>query len=72
MMESGPCRLGGGDAVFVIGYDEQARVNAFPHLAVYPPSRSLSQSAMPQWRDAPNGFAPWLIVGTVSWERSRS
>jgi phosphatidylglycerol lysyltransferase-like protein len=61
--------LGGDDAVFVIGRDEQGRVNGFLHLAVCPPSRSLSLSTMPRWRDTPNGFTAWLIVETVSWAR---
>jgi len=60
-------RLGGDDAVFVIGRDEQGRVNGFLHLAVCQPSRSLSLSTMPRWRDTPNGFTAWLIVEAVSW-----
>ena len=62
--------LDGDDAIFVIGHDEQGRVNGFLHLAVCQPSRSLSLSTMPRWRDAPNGFTAWLIVETVSWARS--
>lgn len=60
-------RLDGGDAVFVIGRDEQDRVNGFLHLAVCPASRSLSLSTMPRWRDTPNGFTAWLIVRGASW-----
>jgi lysyl-tRNA synthetase class 2 len=62
-------RLGGDSAVFVIGRDDQGRVNGFLHLAVCSPSRSLSLSTMPRWRDTPNGFSAWLIVETVSWAR---
>jgi lysyl-tRNA synthetase class 2 len=63
--------LGGDDAVFVIGRDEQGRVNGFLHLAVCPASRSLSLSTMPRSRDTPNGFTAWLIVETVWWARCR-
>ncbi|HUY46712.1 MAG TPA: DUF2156 domain-containing protein [Streptosporangiaceae bacterium] len=62
-------RLGGGDAVFVIGRDELGRITGFLHLAVCPPSRSLSLSTMPRWRDTPNGFTAWLIVAAASWAR---
>jgi lysyl-tRNA synthetase, class II len=64
-------RLGGGDAVFVIGYDECGRVNGFLHLAVCQTSRSLSLSTMPRWRDTPNGLTAWLIVEAVAWARCR-
>jgi lysyl-tRNA synthetase, class II len=60
-------RLGGADAVFVIGRDGLGRVNGFLHLAVCPASQSLSLSTMPRWRDTPNGFTAWLIVQAVSW-----
>jgi len=40
-----------------------------PHLAVCPPSQSLSLSTMPRRPDTPNGFTAWLIAGTVSWAR---
>jgi lysyl-tRNA synthetase class 2 len=64
-------RLDGDDAVFVIGRDEQGRISGFLHLAVCPPSRSLSLSTMPRRRDAPNGLTAWLITETVSWARDR-
>jgi hypothetical protein len=64
-------RLDGDDAVFVIGRDEQGRISGFLHLAVCPPSRSLSLSTMPRRRDAPNGLTAWLIVETVSWARGQ-
>jgi lysyl-tRNA synthetase, class II len=60
-------RLGGDDAMFVIGHDELGRVNGFLHLAVCQPSRSLSLSTMPRWRDTPNGLTAWLIVEAVWW-----
>ena len=41
-------RLGGDDAVFVIGRDPQGRVGGFLHLAVCSASRSLSLSTMPR------------------------
>ncbi|HEV3295391.1 MAG TPA: phosphatidylglycerol lysyltransferase domain-containing protein [Streptosporangiaceae bacterium] len=62
-------RLGGDDAAFVIGRDEQGRVSGFLHLAVCPASRSLSLSTMPRRPDTPNGFTAWLIVAAVSWAR---
>ncbi|MGE5131996.1 MAG: bifunctional lysylphosphatidylglycerol flippase/synthetase MprF [Gemmatimonadota bacterium] len=60
-------RLGGRDALFVIGRDAQGRVNGFLHLARCEASRSLSLSTMPRWRDTPNGFTAWLIVAAVRW-----
>jgi lysyl-tRNA synthetase class 2 len=63
--------LGGDNAVFVIGRDEQGRVQGFLHLAVCKASRSLSLSTMPRRRDAPNGLTAWLIVEAVSWARSQ-
>jgi lysyl-tRNA synthetase, class II len=60
-------RLDGSDAVFVIGRDDRGRVNGFLHLAVCQPSRSLSLSTMPRWRDTPNGFTAWLIVQAAGW-----
>lgn len=62
-------RLGGDDAVFVIGRDEQGGITGFLHLAVCFPSRSLSLSTMPRRRDAPNGFTAWLITEAVAWAR---
>jgi lysyl-tRNA synthetase, class II len=65
-----PFSLGGDDAMFVIGRDQQGRVSGFLHLAVCPASRSLSLSTMPRLRDTPNGFTAWLIVEAVSWARA--
>ncbi len=62
-------RLGGSDALFVIGRDPHGRVAGFLHLAACPASRSLSLSTMPRLRDTPNGFTAWLIVEAVSWAR---
>jgi len=64
-------RLCCDDAVFAIGRDELGRITGFLHLAVVPPSRSLSLSTMPRCRDAPNGFTAWLIVEAVSWARAK-
>ena len=62
-------RLGGSDALFVIGRDPHGRVAGFLHLAACLASRSLSLSTMPRLRDTPNGFTAWLIVEAVSWAR---
>jgi lysyl-tRNA synthetase class 2 len=63
--------LGGDDAVFVIGRDDQGQVNGFLHLAVCRPSQSLSLSTMPRWQETPNGFIAWLISDTVAWARGQ-
>ena len=65
-------RLGGNDAMFVIGRDPGGQVAGFLHLAVCPASRSLSLSTMPRRRDTPNGFTAWLIVKTVTWAHGNS
>jgi lysyl-tRNA synthetase class 2 len=59
--------LDGDDGVFVIGRDEQGRISGFLHLAVCPPSRSLSLSTMPRRPDVPNGLTAWLITEAVWW-----
>jgi len=64
-----PFRLGGDDALFVIGRDEHDDVAGFLHLAVCRPSRSLSLSSMPRRPDTPNGFNAWLIITAASWAR---
>lgn len=64
-----PFRLGGHDALFVTGRDEQDRVTGFLHLAVCQASQSLSLSSMPRRPSLPNGFNAWLIVTAVSWAR---
>jgi lysyl-tRNA synthetase, class II len=63
-------RLGGQDAAFVIGRDEQGQAAGFLHLALCPASRSLSLSTMPRVPGTPNGFTAWLITESVSWARS--
>jgi len=60
-------RLGGHDAMFVVGRDDQGRVAGYLHLAVCPSSRSLSLSSMPRRSETPNGFNAWLIANAVSW-----
>jgi lysyl-tRNA synthetase class 2 len=62
-------RLGGDDALFVIGRDSHGRVAGFLHIATCPASRSLSLSTMPRLRDTPNGFTAWLIAAAVEWAR---
>ncbi len=60
-------RLGGGDAVFMVGRDQDGRVAGCLHMAVCGATRSLSLSSMPRRSDTPNGFSAWLIVNAVSW-----
>ena len=62
-------RLGGTDAVFLIGRDADGRLAGCLHMAVCAPSRSLSLSSMPRRTGTPNGFSAWLIVNAVSWAR---
>jgi lysyl-tRNA synthetase, class II len=61
--------LGGNDAMFLIGRDENCRVAGCLHMAVCPPSKSLSLSSMPHRPETPNGFNAWLVVNAVSWAR---
>ena len=61
--------LGGSDAMFLIGRDEDCHVAGCLHLAVCPASRSLSLSSLPRRAATPNGFSAWLIVAAVSWAR---
>jgi lysyl-tRNA synthetase, class II len=62
-------RLGGSDAMFMIGRDENSQVAGCLHLAVCAASRSLSLSSIPRRPGTPNGFSAWLIVNAVSWAR---
>ena len=62
-------RLGGEDALFVVGRDPQGCVSGFLHLAVCRAGGSLSLSTMPRLAEVPNGFTSWLIVEAVSWAR---
>jgi lysyl-tRNA synthetase, class II len=62
-------RLGGTDAVFLIGRDADGRLAGCLHMAVCAQSRSLSLSSMPRRPGTPNGFSAWLIVNAVSWAR---
>ena len=62
-------RLGGADAVFLIGRDAGGQLAGCLHMAVCAPSRSLSLSSMPRKPGTPNGFSAWLIVNAVSWAR---
>ena len=62
-------RLGGADAVFVIGRDADGRLAGCLHMAVCASSRSLSLSSMPRTPGTPNGFSAWLIVNAVAWAR---
>ena len=60
-------RIGGDDALFVVGRDQAGRVAGFLHLAVCPASRSLSMSSMPRLPGTPNGFDAWLVTNAVAW-----
>jgi lysyl-tRNA synthetase, class II len=60
-------RLGGHDALFVVGRSPDGRVAGFLHLALCPAGGSLSLSSMPRLDDIPNGLTSWLIVETVRW-----
>jgi len=62
-------RLGGRDALFVLGRDADGALRGFLHLCVCRPSRTLSLSSMPRLRDTPNGFNAWLIAEAVAWSR---
>jgi lysyl-tRNA synthetase, class II len=65
-----PFRLGGDDAVYVVGRDAQGEVAGYLHLAVCHPGRSLSLSSMPRWPGTPNGFSAWLVVVAADWARA--
>lgn len=60
-------RLGGHDALFVVGRSPDGQVAGFLHLACCPASRVLSLSSMPRRATTPNGFNSWLIVEAVRW-----
>jgi lysyl-tRNA synthetase, class II len=60
-------RLGGDDAVFVIGRDGDGVLAGCLHIAVCAPSKSLSLSCLPRLMATPNGFSAWLIVNAVEW-----
>jgi lysyl-tRNA synthetase class 2 len=62
-------RLGGQDAIFVIGYSCDGRVAGFLHLGVCDAGKLLSLSSMPRLDDTPNGFNSWLVIETVKWAR---
>lgn len=64
-------RLGGADAVFVIGRNAGGDVAGFLHLAACPAGRSLSLSSMPRQPGMPNGLTSWLIVAAGAWARER-
>lgn len=63
-------RLGGDDAVFVVGRDGDGSPQGFLHFAVSRPGAALSLSTMPRRRTTPNGFNEWLICETVAWARA--
>jgi lysyl-tRNA synthetase, class II len=62
-------RLGGTDAVFLVGRAADGGLAGCLHLAVCSAGRSLSLSSMPRRPGTPNGFSAWLIVSAVSWAR---
>ncbi|HEV2361752.1 MAG TPA: DUF2156 domain-containing protein, partial [Acidimicrobiales bacterium] len=64
-------RVGGEDALFVIGRDPEGGVVGFLHLALCPAGGAISLSSMPRIPDTPNGFKSWLIVKAVEWGQQR-
>ena len=62
-------RVGGDDALFVVGRDPHGRVSGFLHLAACHASRSLSLSTMPRLPGTLNGFTAWLVVSAAAWAR---
>jgi lysyl-tRNA synthetase class 2 len=63
-------RLGDGDALFVVGFDENGRAGGFLHFAVSRAGSALSLSSMPRRREVPNGFTEWLICEAIEWARA--
>jgi lysyl-tRNA synthetase class 2 len=62
-------RLGGEDAVFVVGFGPGGRAEGFLHFAVSHAGAALSLSSMPRLRSTPNGFNEWLVCEAVCWAR---
>jgi lysyl-tRNA synthetase class 2 len=60
-------RLGGDDAVFVVGFDADGAPAGFLHYCVAHACSALSLSTMPRRRDVPNGFTEWLICESIGW-----
>jgi lysyl-tRNA synthetase class 2 len=60
-------RLGGDDAVFVLGTSPDGRLAGLLHLVACPASATMSLSSMPRLSGLPNGFTSWLIVRAVEW-----
>jgi lysyl-tRNA synthetase class 2 len=62
-------RLGGEDALFVIGRDRDGLPRGFLHFVCVPAARTLSLSSMPRQRDTPNGFTEFLVVRAIDWAK---
>jgi lysyl-tRNA synthetase class 2 len=62
-------RLGGEDALFVVGRDRLGAPAGFLHFAVCRAGGALSLSSMPRLLATPNGFNEWLICETAAWAR---
>ncbi len=60
-------RLGGDDALFILGFDADGRLAGFAHLVACRAGGTMSLSSMPWLRDTPNGFTSWLIVSCLEW-----
>jgi lysyl-tRNA synthetase class 2 len=58
-------RLGGSQAVFVVGFDSTGRAAGFLHFAISYAGSALSLSSMPRLHDVPNGFNEWLICEAI-------
>jgi lysyl-tRNA synthetase, class II len=61
--------FGTGDeaAVFVVGFDRDARARGFLHFGLCPAGSAISLSSMPRAADVPNGFTEWLICDAIAW-----
>jgi lysyl-tRNA synthetase class 2 len=63
-------RLGGHEAVFVIGRNGEGEPCGFLHVATCRAGSMLSLSSMPRLAFTPNGFNEWLVVRAIEWARA--
>lgn len=59
-------RLGGRDALFVVGRDGSNAIKGFLHF-VFVGRSTLSLSSMRRSLGTPNGFNEWLVVEAIRW-----
>lgn len=69
MALDGLFRLGGDDALFVVGYGPDGRPQGFLHFALSRAGEAISLSSMPRLAATPNGFNEWLVCETAAWAR---